>query len=108
MLPPGEFSISRRRRTHMMFLITFLFTAQANAAQPPPAANAANDVVDNVQKFYANIKQVTAQFRQTVHISTFGTAKTRDGTVWLMKPGRIRWDYRERKKTDGQVKQCSF
>jgi outer membrane lipoprotein carrier protein len=89
----------------MLFLITFLFSAQANAAQPPPpAANTANDVVDNVQKFYANIKQVTAQFRQTVHISTFGTDKTSDGTVWLMKPGKMRWDYLEKKKTDVQVK----
>ena len=68
-------------------------------------ANAsANDVVDNVQKFYANIKQVTAQFRQSVTNETFGSTKTSDGTVWIMKPGKMRWDYLEKKKTKVEVK----
>jgi outer membrane lipoprotein carrier protein len=64
----------------------------------------ANDVVDNVQKFYANIKQVTAQFRQAVTNETFGSTKTSDGTVWIMKPGKMRWDYLEKKKTKVEVK----
>ena len=85
----------------LYFLIGFLFSAQAGAA---PASPSANDVVDNVQKFYKDIKQVTAVFRQTVHISTFGTDKTSDGTVWLMKPGKMRWDYVEKKKSVVQVK----
>jgi outer membrane lipoprotein carrier protein len=58
----------------------------------------ANDVVDSVQKFYANIKQVTAQFRQAVTNDTFGSTKTSDGTVWIMKPGKMRWEYAEKKK----------
>jgi outer membrane lipoprotein carrier protein len=76
-------------------------TPAAGAAVPAATANAtasANDVVDSVQKFYANIKQVTAQFRQTVKNSTFGTEKTSDGKVWLAKPGKMRWDYYEVKK----------
>ena len=64
----------------------------------------ANDVVDSVQKFYANIKQVTAQFRQAVTNDTFGSTKTSDGTVWIMKPGKMRWDYLEKKKTKVEVK----
>jgi outer membrane lipoprotein carrier protein len=64
----------------------------------------ASDVVDNVQKFYANIKQVTAQFRQAVTNDTFGSTKTSDGTVWIMKPGKMRWDYLEKKKTKVEVK----
>src|SRR5262245_44285932 len=74
-------------------------TAGATATQ----ANAST-VVDNVQKFYAGIKQVTAQFRQTVTNSTFGSNKKSDGTVWLMKPGKMRWDYVEKKKDKAQVK----
>ena len=70
-----------------------------------PSANAsANDVVDSVQKFYSNIKQVTAQFRQAVTNDTFGSTKTSDGTVWIMKPGKMRWDYLEKKKTKVEVK----
>ena len=77
-------------------IIGFLFTAQLGSAAPakppvpapapvtapaPAGKLAAADVVNNVQKFYSNIKQVSAQFQQTVHISTFGTDKTSGGSV---------------------------
>ena len=73
------------------------------SAVAAPTASA-NDVVDSVQKFYGNIKQVTAQFRQAVTNETFGSTKTSDGTVWIMKPGKMRWDYLEKKKTKVEVK----
>jgi outer membrane lipoprotein carrier protein len=101
----------------MIDLIGFLLSAQLQAAPlmatpaagsaataAAPASASASEVVDAVQKFYKDIKQVTAVFRQTVHISTFGTDKTSDGTVWLMKPGKMRWDYVEKKKDVVQVK----
>lgn len=77
------------------------------AATPAAAAIAkpsAADVVSSVQKFYAGIEHVTAQFRQTVTNSTFGRTQKSDGTVWLMKPGKMRWDYVEKKKGKAQVK----
>src|SRR5262249_30873238 len=55
-------------------------------------------VLDQVQKFYGSIKQVTAQFRQSVTNDMLGSTKTSDGTVWIMKPGKMRWDYLEKKK----------
>jgi outer membrane lipoprotein carrier protein len=76
----------------------------AAAAATAPAALDANAVVGEVQKFYAGIKQVTAQFRQSVTNNTFGSTKTSDGTVWLMKPGKMRWDYVEKKKGVTKVK----
>jgi outer membrane lipoprotein carrier protein len=100
-------------------IITRVMLGAATPAQPaivqsaplvaaPGAGSAttasANDVVDSVQKFYANIKQVTAQFRQAVTNDTFGSTKTSDGTVWIMKPGKMRWDYLEKKKTKVEVK----
>ena len=78
--------------------------AAAPAAGAAVTQNKADGVVDNVQKFYAGIKQVTAQFRQTVTNSTFGSKKDSDGTVWLKKPGKMRWDYLEKKKDTTQVK----
>jgi outer membrane lipoprotein carrier protein len=80
--------------------------AAGSAAAAATAPNA-DSVVDNVQKFYAGIKQVTAQFRQSVTNNTFGSTKTSDGTVWLMKPGKMRWDYVEKKK-DKVVTKKSF
>ena len=72
------------------------------AAAPGPLD--ANGVVDNVQKFYANIKRVTAVFRQTVTNDMMGTTKSNDGTVWIMKPGKMRWDYVEKKQQKVNVK----
>jgi outer membrane lipoprotein carrier protein len=70
-----------------------------------PGANLdANGVVDKVQGFYAKITHVTAQFRQSVTNDMMGTTKTSDGTVWIMKPGKMRWDYLEKKQQKVQVK----
>lgn len=74
--------------------------AQAPAA---PSVNA-NTAVQNVQKFYAGIKQVKAKFRQSVKNATFGTEKTSDGVVWLAKPGKMRWDYLDTKAKVTSVK----
>jgi outer membrane lipoprotein carrier protein len=73
-------------------------------AAPTAAPATANEVVDEVQKFYAKIKQVTASFRQAVTNDTFGSTKSSDGTVWIMKPGKMRWDYLEKKKAKVEVK----
>lgn len=68
------------------------------------AALPANEVVDRVQKFYANITQVTADFRQAVTNDTFGSTKTSDGKVYISKPGKMRWDYHEKKKDQVKTK----
>jgi outer membrane lipoprotein carrier protein len=75
-----------------------------SAAAQATAPASASSVVTEVQKFYAGIKQVTATFRQSVTNNTFGSTKTSDGTVWLSKPGKMRWDYVEKKKGVTKVK----
>ena len=75
----------------------------ATAAAAPTTPASAADVVDRVQQFYAGIKQVTASFRQAVTNDTFGSTKTSDGTVWIAKPGKMRWDYLEKKDVDTEV-----
>jgi outer membrane lipoprotein carrier protein len=81
--------------------------AQAQTKQPPaqpskpaaakqgkPAASPeAQRIVDAVQKFYQDTPQLTATFRQTTVLGAFGKTQTNDGTVYLKKPGRMRWDY---------------
>jgi outer membrane lipoprotein carrier protein len=64
----------------------------------------ANGIIDGVQGFYKKITQVTASFRQAVTNDTFGSTKTSDGTVWILKPGKMRWDYLEKKNNKTQVK----
>ena len=94
---------------HVVSAPIVMTPAAGSAATPAPApaakpAATAGTVVAEVQKFYAGIKQVTAQFRQTVTNATFGKSQDNDGTVWLMKPGRMRWDYLEKKKGVTKVK----
>jgi len=76
----------------------------APAAAAATAPSSAAGIVDRVQQFYATIKQVKASFRQAVTNDTFGNTKTSDGTVWIAKPGKMRWDYLETKKTGVEVK----
>jgi len=82
--------------TALGFAPTVPLVAAPAAAAPASAAQ----VVDRVQEFYAGIKRVTASFRQAVTNATFGTRKTSDGTVWIMKPGKMRWDYLEAKDSE--------
>lgn len=86
--------------------------AQLAPAVPLAAAPVAPSAIDNtkpsvvldqVQKFYAGIQHVTAQFRQAVTNDMLGSTKTSDGTVWIMKPGKMRWDYLEKKKDRVEV-----
>lgn len=72
-------------------------TAPARPSTPAPARPIASaeaaKIVDAVQKFYQDTPQFTATFRQTTVLGTFGRTQTNDGKVYLKKPGKMRWDY---------------
>ena len=75
-----------------------LVIASASLAQSTGSASTAlpataESVLSSVQQYYANTKQLTAQFRQTVTNATFGTEKHSDGKLWVAKPAMFRWDY---------------
>jgi len=74
-----------------------LIVATAGGTQVATAPTA-DDVVEAVQKFYKDIQQVTASFRQKVTNATFGRSTTTDGRVLIKKPGKMRWDYYGKKK----------
>ncbi len=80
----------------------------AQAPVAPARALTAVEVVDNVQKFYGGIAQVTARFQQTVANSTFGTSKASSGKLFLSKPGKMRWDYQSASKKKGAALEKSF
>jgi outer membrane lipoprotein carrier protein len=74
-------------------------SGKAPASKPPaparPIAGSADaaKIIDAVQRFYQDTPQLTATFRQTTVLGTFGRTQTNDGKVYLKKPGRMRWDY---------------
>ncbi len=57
-------------------------------------ADAESDpVVDAMQAYYEKVQIYSAAFEQTyTEITGVQTSPSR-GTVWFMKPGRMRWDY---------------
>jgi outer membrane lipoprotein carrier protein len=72
--------------------------AGAAAAQKPDA------VVKSVQAFYKSKKHATITFRQTYTNATFGKADpTQDGTLYIKKPGKMRWDYYRKQKPTKHV-----
>ncbi|HEY4175263.1 MAG TPA: outer membrane lipoprotein carrier protein LolA [Kofleriaceae bacterium] len=78
---------------------TTTVTPPAVTAPAPARALSADAALTEVQKFYASIDRVTALFRQSVTYDTFGSTKTSDGSVYIQKPGKMRWDYVEKKGT---------
>ena len=72
--------------------------AQQTKAPRVAARLTANEVVGKVQAFYNDTQHLTALFRQTYTNSTFGKTSVSDGKVWIKKPGKMRWDYKGKKK----------
>ncbi len=82
-----------------MFQTLFVLFAliQPAVAKAPPVASA-DEVVKKVQAYYAGTQKLRARFRQEYTNTTFGTSSQSDGVVWIMKPGKMRWDYAKPEK----------
>jgi outer membrane lipoprotein carrier protein len=70
-----------------------LFANVGTPAVTASAANAANEVVAKIQKFYDATKELSASFEQTIESGVGGRPKKAAGEVFLKKPGKMRWDY---------------
>jgi outer membrane lipoprotein carrier protein len=70
----------------------------AFAADEPQDGKAGRDVREVVRKIqarYEQTKDLQAEFRQVTRIEGFATPLTSSGNLFIKKPGRLRWDYRE-------------
>ncbi len=67
-------------------------------------ADQLQQLADNVDRRYNHISTLTADFTEIYKGA--GIQRTESGTLWLKKPGRMRWDYREPQEkmflTDGK------
>ncbi len=71
--------------------------AQADDDSSGDGELSADQVVQGVQAFYEDTDHLTALFRQVYTNQTFGRESVSDGRVWLKKPGKMRWDYQNRR-----------
>lgn len=61
-------------------------------AVPCQAADV-SEIADKIQRSFADIKSMTADFSQEVTTRGFGEAGSYRGKLTLLKPGRMRWDF---------------
>lgn len=82
---------------------------KAPAKKEAPAAKktlGANDVADNVQKFYNHTKSFKAGFKQRYQVKAYNKRKDSQGQVIFEKPGKMSWRYTNngnRVVSDGKV-----
>lgn len=53
----------------------------------------AADTLETVRTFFSNIDSLQADFHQEVIDSNGQQQQVSDGKVWILRPGRFRWDY---------------
>ena len=78
---------------------TAMVSLLAAVLTPPGAKGAANDVktiAANVDNHYNHLRSLEAQFTEMYRGS--GMERTESGTLWLKKPGKMRWEYRSPKE----------
>jgi outer membrane lipoprotein carrier protein len=73
----------------VVLVTTFALTLSANPA-PQMDVKATAEAVD---QHYNRLKSLTSLFTETYQAP--GISRTESGTLWLKKPGRMRWEYKE-------------
>lgn len=62
-------------------------------------------LTDRVDQHYDHLKTMRAHFVEDYHGA--GTSRTESGTLWLKKPGKMRWEYEQPRKklflSDGKI-----
>ena len=71
-------------------LALFFILSLAAAAAPPPDVKAIADAVD---RRYNNLRSLRAEFTEIYRGA--GVERTESGSLWLKRPGKMRWEYRQ-------------
>jgi len=65
------------------------------AARPSSAAQQDNESAQNLERYLAELTSLQAEFHQVSTVAGGDAAEEASGRLYLQKPGRFRWDYRE-------------
>jgi outer membrane lipoprotein carrier protein len=76
------------RRGGWIFLAAVFLSANLLAQKPAPSVH---DVASRVDRHYNQFHSLKAGFSETYQ--GMGVKRTESGTLWLLKPGRMKWDY---------------
>ena len=88
--PEGIWALaaSSRRAIKFALLAAVLFACAAAAQQPSPSAH---DLAARVDRHYNQLHSLKCGFAETYE--GLGMKRSESGTLLLLKPGRMRWDY---------------
>jgi outer membrane lipoprotein carrier protein len=79
-------------------LVVTLFALVSPSVHRAPPTLAAADVVIKVQAYYNGITKLQSDFRQEYTNTIYGRSSTSDGKLYIAKPGKMRWDYKQPEK----------
>jgi outer membrane lipoprotein carrier protein len=79
--------VGKHRLTKLLLLAFSFLSLSAVEAQQPTT----HDIAQRVDHHYNQLRSLKAQFTETY--SGLGRTRTESGTLLLLKPGRMRWDY---------------
>lgn len=76
---------------NIVCLIVFLLSLCAQAQTP------LTEVLDKLQTSWNQAKNYSAQFQQTIYSKKLQTKEVTSGTIFVSKPGKIRWEIPDKK-----------
>ena len=85
--------MERWNRIASRALVAALVIVLLSAFRPAP-----KKLVNRLESFYLSVKSFKADFTQEIHLKGFETVRRSSGTVWFVKPNRMRWDYKRPKR----------
>jgi outer membrane lipoprotein carrier protein len=78
-----------------VLLLAFLVFSSPTASgdeTPPPDAEA---IAERLQSWLDGTKDLQGSFNQALLSGAFGTGIEERGRIWIKRPGKMRWDYRD-------------
>ena len=93
----GSLTLSPRRREgrgrgSLIALVAFILGFAA--APATVSAQTLDEVVAGVEATYGRVNDLKAEFSQVSHNKSLGQDIKAEGTVYLKKGGKLRWDYK--------------
>jgi outer membrane lipoprotein carrier protein len=84
------------RWLHFVAVVSFVFAAVLPADLAAAAGADVKTIAANVDNHYNHLRSLQAEFTEVYRGS--GMDRTESGTLWLKKPGKMRWEYRSPKE----------
>ena len=87
----GRASAKTSSSTAALITVLLLSTCLHSQQRPPSAKDSTHDLAQRVDRHYNQLHSLQAGFVETYQ--GLGIKRTESGTLLLLKPGRMKWDY---------------